>query len=150
MTDPDAANEAAAQLVAENPDAPEVYLLQGQIAQDTGDLSTAANAYDTLLDRNPKQFDAIVGLAGVRFQQLRYQEARRLYNQAIELAPDDINLRQTSISLTVAQDRPLQALEEINALQSQVPNNIGLERQERLIKEGLLLHRGFQPVWERY
>ncbi|MEM9264376.1 MAG: tetratricopeptide repeat protein [Cyanobacteria bacterium P01_F01_bin.13] len=150
MSDPDAANQAAAQLVAENPDAPEVYLLQGQIAQDTGELSTAANAYNTLLERNPEQFEAIVGLAGVRFQQLRYQEARRLYDQAIELAPDDINLRQTSISLTVAQDRPLQALEEINALQSQVPASVSLERQERLIKEGMLLHRGFQPVWERY
>ncbi|NEQ50028.1 MAG: tetratricopeptide repeat protein [Leptolyngbya sp. SIO3F4] len=150
MTDPDAANDAAAQLVADNPDAPEVYLLQGQIAQDTGKLSTASRAYETLLERNPEQFDAIVGLAGVRFQQLRYQEARRLYDQAIEMAPDDINLRQASISLTVAQDRPLQALEEINALQSQVPSSIALERQERLIKEGLLLHRGFQPVWERY
>ena len=150
MTDPDAANDEAAQLVADNPDAPEVYLLQGQIAQDTGKLSTASRAYETLLERNPEQFDAIVGLAGVRFQQLRYQEARRLYDQAIEIAPDDINLRQASISLTVAQDRPLQALEEINALQSQVPASIALERQERLIKEGLLLHRGFQPVWERY
>ena len=150
MTDPDAANEAAAQLVAENPAAPEVYLLQGQIAQDTGDLSTAEDAYNTLLERNPEQFDAIVGLAGVRFRQLRYQEARRLYDQAIELAPNDINLRQASISLTVAQDRPLQALEEINALQSRVPNSLGLQRQELLIKEGLLLHRGFQPVWERY
>ncbi|MGD1853861.1 MAG: tetratricopeptide repeat protein [Leptolyngbyaceae cyanobacterium] len=150
MTDPDAANEAAAELVAKNPEAPEVYLLQGQIAQDTGKLSTASRAYETLLEQNPEQFDAIVGLAGVRFQQLRYQEARRLYDQAIEIAPDDINLRQTSISLTVAQDRPLQALEEINALQSQVPASIALERQERLIKEGLLLHRGFQPVWERY
>lgn len=150
MTDPDAANEAAAQLVAENPDTPEVYLLQGQIAQDTDDLLTAANAYNTLLERNPEQFDAIVGLAGVRFRQLRYPEARRLYDQAIELAPNDINLRQTSISLTAAQDRPLQALEEINALQSRVPSSIGLQRQELLIKESLLLHRGFQPVWERY
>ncbi|MEL6334133.1 MAG: tetratricopeptide repeat protein, partial [Cyanobacteria bacterium J06626_26] len=136
--------------VADNPDAPEVYLLQGQIAQDTGKLATAESAYETLLERNPEQFDAIVGLAGVRFRQLRYQEARRLYDQAIAIAPDDLNLRQASISLTVAQDRPLQALEEINALQSRVPTNIGLERQERLIKEGLLLHRGFQPVWERY
>ncbi|MEO1180098.1 MAG: tetratricopeptide repeat protein [Cyanobacteria bacterium J06636_28] len=150
MSDPDAANDAAAQLVADNPDAPEVYLLQGQIAQDTGKLRTAERAYETLLERNPEQFDAIVGLAGVRFRQLRYQEARRLYDQAIAIAPDDLNLRQASISLTVAQDRPLQALEEINALQSRVPTNIGLERQERLIKEGLLLHRGFQPVWERY
>ncbi|MEA5465319.1 tetratricopeptide repeat protein [Leptothoe sp. PORK10 BA2] len=150
MTDPDAANEAAAALVADNPDAPEVYLLQGQIAQDTGRLTTASRAYETLLERNPEQFDAIVGLAGVRFQQLRYQEARRLYDQAIEIAPDDLNLRQASISLTVARDRPLQALEEINALQSRVPASIGLERQERLIKESLLLHRGFQPVWERY
>lgn len=150
MSDPDAANEAAAQLVAANPEAPEVYLLQGQIAQDTGKLSTASRAYETLLERNPEQFDAIVGLAGVRFQQLRYQEARRLYDQAIAIAPNDLNLRQTSISLTVAQDRPLQALEEINALQSQVPSSIGLQRQELLIKEGLLLHRGFQPVWERY
>ncbi|MEL6230274.1 MAG: tetratricopeptide repeat protein [Cyanobacteria bacterium J06627_3] len=150
MSDPDAANDAAAQLVADNPDAPEVYLLQGQIAQDTGKLATAERAYETLLERNPEQFDAIVGLAGVRFRQLRYQEARRLYDQAIAIAPDDLNLRQASISLTVAQDRPLQALEEINALQSRVPTNIGLERQERLIKEGLLLHRGFQPVWERY
>mgnify|MGYP001791933953 CR=1 FL=1 len=150
MSDPDAANEAAAQLVADNPDAPEVYLLQGQIAQDTGKLTTAERAYETLLERNPEQFDAIVGLAGVRFRQLRYQEARRLYDQAIAIAPDDLNLRQASISLTVAQDRPLQALEEINALQSRVPASVGLERQERLIKEGLLLHRGFQPVWERY
>lgn len=150
MTDPDAANEAAAALVADNPEAPEVYLLQGQIAQDTGKLSTASRAYETLLERNPEQFEAIVGLAGVRFQQLRYQEARRLYDQAIDMAPDDINLKQTSISLTVAQDKPIRALEEINALQSQVPSSIALKRQAQLIREGLLLHRGFQPVWERY
>ncbi|MEO0352642.1 MAG: tetratricopeptide repeat protein [Cyanobacteria bacterium P01_A01_bin.15] len=150
MTDPDAANEAAAQLVADSPEAPEVYLLQGQIAQDTDELSTAATAYNTVIERNPEQLEAIVGLAGVRFRQRRYQDARRLYDQAIALAPDDLNLRQASIGLTVAQDRPLQALEEINALQSQIPASIGLERQERLIKEGLLLHRGFQPVWERY
>ncbi|MBT9311871.1 tetratricopeptide repeat protein [Leptothoe kymatousa] len=151
MTDPGAANEAAAALVAENPDAPEVYLLRGQVAQDTGKLSTASRAYEALLERNPEQLDAIVGLAGVRFQQLRYQEARTLYDQAIEIAPDDIDLRQASVSLTLAQDRPLQALEEINALKSQVPaSRLVLERQERQIKEGLLLHRGFQPVWERY
>ena len=150
MSDPDAANEATAQLVADNPETPEVYLLQGQIAQDTDELSTAVTAYNTLLERNPEQLEAIVGLAGVRFRQRRYQEARRLYDRAIALAPDDLNLRQASISLTVAQDRPLQALEEINALQSQIPASIGLERQERLIEEGLLLHRGFQPVWERY
>ncbi|MEM1240581.1 MAG: tetratricopeptide repeat protein [Cyanobacteria bacterium P01_H01_bin.26] len=150
MTDPDAANEAAAQLVADRPEAPEVYLLQGQIAQDTDELSTAATAYNHLLERNPEQLEAIVGLAGVRFRQRRYQEARHLYDQAIALAPDDLNLRQAAIGLSVAQDRPLQALEEINALQSQIPASIGLERQERLIEESLLLHRGFQPVWERY
>ncbi|MEM9977037.1 MAG: tetratricopeptide repeat protein, partial [Cyanobacteria bacterium P01_D01_bin.2] len=109
-----------------------------------------ATAYNTLLERNPEQLEAIVGLAGVRFRQRRYQEARHLYDQAIALAPDDLNLRQAAIGLSVAQDRPLQALEEINALQSQIPASIGLERQERLIEESLLLHRGFQPVWERY
>ena len=148
--DPEAALAAVAELVAANPQRPEGYLLQGQIAQDVGELSTAAQAYGTLLERDPEQLEALVGLAGVRFQQQRYQEAEVLYERAIAIAPEDISLRTALVALTRAQDRPLAAREQIIALQEQLSTRGLLQRQQLLIQEQLLLQRGFQPIWERY
>jgi tetratricopeptide (TPR) repeat protein len=154
MTDPDTARALAAEVVAEHPDAIESYLLQGQIAQDLTDLDMASQAYQTILRGTPNQVDALAALGGVRFQQRRYGEAQQLYDLALTLAPNNLNLRRAAISLTVAQDHPITALRELEALQVDLAAsgypNYGLALQRRQLQEFFLLQRGFQPVWERY
>ncbi|MEO1589873.1 MAG: tetratricopeptide repeat protein [Cyanobacteria bacterium J06632_22] len=154
QTDPARAQELAAAVVAANPEAFEGYLLQGQIAQDVDDLDTASQAYQAILALDPAQPDALIALGGVRFEQRRYQEARRLYDRALAVSPDNLGLRRASASLTAALDRPMAALQELEALQVRLANSgypsAAVAQERRRIQENLLRQRGFQPEWERY
>ncbi|MEL7503411.1 MAG: tetratricopeptide repeat protein [Cyanobacteria bacterium J06554_6] len=152
--DPEAAQALAAAVVAANPDVFEGYLLQGQIAQDVDDLDGASRAYQAILELDPDQSDALISLGGVRFAQRRYQDARRLYDRALVVAPDNLGLRRASASLTAALDRPIAALNELEALQIDLAANgypsAAVAQERRRIQENLLRQRGFQPEWERY
>ncbi|MEO0539559.1 MAG: tetratricopeptide repeat protein [Cyanobacteria bacterium P01_A01_bin.105] len=152
--DPAAAQALAAAVVAANPASFEGYLLQGQIAQDVGDLDTASQAYQAILTLDPAQPDALIALGGVRFAQRRYQAARGLYDQALAIVPDNLGLRQASASLTAALDRPIAALQELETLQVDLAAagypSAAIAQERRRIREGMLRQRGFQPEWERY
>ena len=154
QTDPDQAQQLAAAIVAANPESFEGYLLQGQIAQDVDDLDTASAAYQAILELDPAQPDALIALGGVRFEQRRLQEARQLYDRALVVVPENLGLRQASASLTAALDRPIAALQELEALQIELAASgypsAAVAQERRRIQEGLLRQRGFQPEWERY
>ncbi|HEY9639545.1 MAG TPA: tetratricopeptide repeat protein [Coleofasciculaceae cyanobacterium] len=87
------------QLIAHNPDNLDVYFLQGQIAQQTGNLSQSAAAYEEILKRQPQNVDALAALGGVRFQQRRYQAAIDLYSQILAIQPDHAIARSALSSL---------------------------------------------------
>jgi cytochrome c-type biogenesis protein CcmH/NrfG len=45
------------------------------------------------IKKNPKDFDAIVELGNVNFDQRNFDDAINLYKKALELRPDDVMLR---------------------------------------------------------
>jgi cellulose synthase operon protein C len=87
------------QLVAHDPDNLDVYFLQGQIAQQMGDLRQSASAYEEILKREPQDVNALASLGGVRFQQRRYQAAIDLYSQILAIQPDHAIARSALSSL---------------------------------------------------
>ncbi|HEY9650838.1 MAG TPA: tetratricopeptide repeat protein, partial [Coleofasciculaceae cyanobacterium] len=143
------------QLVARNPNDLGNYFLQGQLAQGVGQLDLASLAYQTILSVQPSSVDALSGLGGIRFQQRRFDEASELYSQVLALKPGDFTTRQVLIDLDRAQDLPLKALQDLEALQVEQLERGGLpssdlSRKRQEIQEGFLQRRGFQPPWERY
>jgi cellulose synthase operon protein C len=130
------------------------YYLQGEVARTLGDLDLAALAYQSILAKQPDNVDAMTALGGVRFEQKNYLEAGRIYNQVIALKPNDWNLRRTIADLSLAQDMPLKALEQLKIVQA-------LQRQQGIkdevtdynimaIEVEKLKRRSFQPAWEGY
>lgn len=142
------------QLIARDPTNLGAYFVQGQVAQQLGNLSLASSAYEAILQQQPSNTDALSALGGVRFQQRRYDTAARLYNQVLSLNPQDANARTSLIALQAAQGRPLDALQQLEQLQlfqlqSGVANPNLTEQMQR-IQEGFLQRRGIQPPWERF
>lgn len=146
--DPDKARARIAQLRTDNPNSIDAYLVQGELAQAIGELDLASQSYEAVLAQQPDQSDAVIALAGVRFQQQRYSEAEQLYRQAIAQRPGDVELRRVLADLNLAQDQPVAALQELRQLQPDLNRQINA-RIHRLQIE-FLRRRGFQPGWERY
>jgi len=151
---PTQAQNRVNQLIAANPDDIGVYFIQGEFAQAIGDLDQAIAAYDAILERQPDNLDAIAALAGVRFQQRRYDEAAQLYATVIAAQPSNWEARRALAELSAAQNRPLTALAQLRNLQddldaadADVPD---LEQRIRRLRIDVLRRRGFQPDWERY
>jgi cellulose synthase operon protein C len=147
--DPDAAQAYLDQLIASDPDNPNVYFVQGQFAQDQGQLRQAGRAYETVLANDPNNVDALSALGGVRFQQRRYRAAADLYNDVLALSPNNRVAQVALIDLDVVQGYRLRALRELEDLQAGGPDR-ALAQQQQRIEEGFLQQRGFQPPWERY
>lgn len=149
--DPAAAEAYVNQLVASDPDNPNVYFVQAQLAQERGDLRQAGRAYQTLLDRDPNNIDALSALGGVRFQQRQYGAASRLYNEVLVLEPNNRVAQVALVDLQVVNGRRLAALRQLERIQAQQTNfDPSLAQQQQRIEEGFLQQRGFQPPWERY
>jgi tetratricopeptide (TPR) repeat protein len=62
----------------------------GKVWRNLGRLDLAETSYRRALSLDPHSADALIGLAGVEFQQGRLQEARGHLDTAIELAPGRI------------------------------------------------------------
>jgi len=154
IVDADAARERVEQFVDRNPDHLNAYLVQGELAQELGDLDLAAQAYETVLTQQPQNINALSGLGGVRFQQRRYAEATVLYNQILTIQPNDLETRRVLADLSAAQDQPYVALEQLRQLQQrQIETGVSdpqVDRRMRQLQIDLLRRRGFQPAWERY
>lgn len=146
--DPDKARARIVQLLNENPNSIDAYLVQGELAQAIGELELASQSYEAILAQQPDQPDALIALAGVRFQQERYAEAEQLYQQAIAQRPEDVELRRVLADLNIAQDQPVAALQELRQLQPDV--NESINARIRRLQIEFLRRRGFQPDWERY
>jgi cellulose synthase operon protein C len=158
MRDPEGAKAQLADLIAKDPDNLGSYFIQGEFAQDLGDLDLASEAYEAILARSAENTDALAALGGVRFQQRQYSEATDLYTEVLQLEPGN-RIAQTALAeLTAAKGDRLDAirrLEEIQQQDSAAPNPSAtpdpeLTRRQRQIETDFLRQRGFQPPWERY
>ncbi|MGB3558242.1 MAG: tetratricopeptide repeat protein [Geitlerinemataceae cyanobacterium] len=154
LRDPEAAQAKVARMVAQDPTNVGAYFVQGEIAQNQGDLELASSAYQAILQWEPDNAGALAALGGVRFQQQDLDEAQKFYEQALALDPDDPNLRRSMAGLTAARDYPLSALEQLEELQlEQIAKGVPdaeLSNQIQQLHEDFLRRRGFQPPWERY
>ncbi len=130
------------------------YYLQGEVARTLGDLELAASGYQAILTVQPENVDALTALGGVRFEQKNYPLAGEIYNRAIALRPNDWTLRRTIADLSLAQDKPLLALEQLKVVQS-LQREQGIKDEETdyrimAIEVERLKRRSFQPAWEGY
>lgn len=153
-TNPTAAEAQAAQLIAQSPNAFELYFVQGEIAQQTGNYDLARQSYLTVLQRQPNNLDAILSLAGLEFQLQNYAEADELYQQALAMNAQSTTARTSLAALNAVQGRPLEAIAQLrNWQQTQAVGGVvdpQVANQVQQIREGLLQQRGIQPYWERF
>ncbi len=153
LRDPVAARSRVQQIVDRDRTNINNYFLQGEVARSLGDLSLAAEAYQTILQQQPEHVDALSALAGVRFEQKHYQEAEALYRQILVLRPKDLTTNRILVDLYQAQDHPLAAfrqLQLIQASQPEPPMDAEIAQRIQDAKLNYLRRRGFQPYWERY
>jgi tetratricopeptide (TPR) repeat protein len=149
--DPAAAQTVVNQFLGRNPNDINGYWLQGELAMMLGDLRFAGRSYEEILERQPENADALLALAGVRFEQQQYAAARELYNRVLALKPNDFETRRILAELSLAQDQPLTALRELQQLQQETPvPNPAIDRRIDQTRIDLLRRRGFQPSWEQY
>lgn len=131
-----------------------LLFLQGQLSLALGNLDEADRAYRTILAVQPDNADALSALGGVRFRQRQLDEASQLYTQVLRLRPEDVTAQRSLAELTLAQGRPLEALERFEQIRLQQGAagiaDSELNRRTQQIQEDFLKQRGFQPPWERY
>lgn len=153
IRDPQGAKDRVAQLIARNPDNIGAYFVQGELAQNLGDLELASLAYSGILAKQPNNIDALAALAGVRFQQRKFVAATGIYNQILAINPKNLLARRALAELSLAQDQPFTALERFKQLQQEQlvssSNPEFVNRVQRL-EVDILKRRGFQPYWERF
>lgn len=143
------------QLIARDPNNIGIYFVQGELAQQSGNLDLAARSYEEILKRQPNDTGAMSALAGVRFRQRRFEDAAQLYTQVLSINPQDMTARSSLIALNAAQGLPISALQQLELLRglqqtTGAPPSSELMQQQQRIQEGLLQQRGMQPPWERY
>ncbi|HEY9696047.1 MAG TPA: tetratricopeptide repeat protein [Trichocoleus sp.] len=152
VQDPAQAQAKVDQLIAQNPNNVNVYFVQGELSQRIGNLEQAGQAYQTILNQQPENTDALSALGGIRFEQKRYADAVSLYQQVVALNPNDLETQRVLAELSAVQDQPLAALAQFEAIQAASSDNhhSNLEQRIQSLRLDLLRRRGFQPYWERY
>lgn len=152
--DPEQAKAQIAQWIAANPQDLDLYFVQGDIAQQTGDFDLARQSYTAILQQQPNNLDALLALGGLEFQAGNYARADELYTRALALNGDNATARSSLAALTAANGYPLEAIEQLKAWQNQQAAqglaSAQVNQQIQRIEESLLLQRGIQPPWERF
>jgi cellulose synthase operon protein C len=151
---PAQARAEVARLTAQAPNNLDLYFVQGEIAQQTGDLTLARQSYAAILQGQPNNLDALLALGGLEFQQGNLAQANALYSQALALDTSSGIARTSLAALNAVQGRPLQAIRELRAWQqfqqTQGVADPQVAGQIQQIEAGLLQQRGIQPPWERF
>ena len=70
------------------------------------------------LKSNPKNFDALRELGNIRYDERNFAEAAALYARALEVRPDDINLRSDRGGALLQANRVDEAITELKAVLS--------------------------------
>ena len=102
------------------------------------------------LKANPSDFDALVGLGNINFDQRNFAEATEFYKKALTIRPDDIDVRTDLGTMLFYQNRYDEAITELNRTLSVNPAH-----GQALFNLGVvLLHGKNNPqaalqVWEK-
>src|SRR5207247_530022 len=75
------------------------------------------------IKQNPKDFDSIVELGNINFDQKNYDDAINLYKKALEVRPGDLNLRTDMGTAMFYQNHFDDAIREFQQVLSSDPKN---------------------------
>lgn len=78
---------------------------------------------ETEVQANPSNFDAVVQLANLNYDQRNFPEAARFFGKALELRPAEIDLRTDYATVLFYSQRVDEALAEFQKVLNQSPNH---------------------------
>ncbi len=111
-----------AKAVELNPNLPDVYAYYGLALFVTGDLEGSRKAFEAELQHDPHNFDANLRLGTMLRQDLKYDEALRYFQRALQVRPEDPAVRYQIALVNLALNKQEQARDELEALVREAPD----------------------------
>ena len=139
-----ASAEAAARLA---PDMAAAYTLSGIARERVGDEEGAKGAYWQALRKNPNDFDANLHLGSILYELRELDGAQVCILRALKVDPSSMLARYQMALLKIAQDHPVEALADLQAIAQQDPQ--WLQPHVQLAALYYRLHRPAEGATER-
>jgi tetratricopeptide (TPR) repeat protein len=111
-----------------SPETPDDILLSGELAEASGDPTSAEAAYRRLLAADPQNSDATAALIHLLLSQKKPDQAEALLTAALAKDPDNPTLNAQLASLYDQQNKTAQAIPIVEKLNAAHPNDPGLTR----------------------
>jgi len=99
----------------------------GYAAYQAGDLETARRHYQLALRTEPRNIDALLGLAAVELRARQYAAADRYYQQVLRLDPRNPHANAGMLALRSQQFNPVAAESRVKSLLAREPGAEGLQ-----------------------
>src|ERR1700674_649938 len=123
--DPGGLAQAADQIIAFQPAAPDGYLLRAGADIDRKEFSTADKYIHRSLEKEPNNPAAYVQLGNVRMAQNQYAEAQKAYQQALDEDPNLTDALGGLLNVDQAQKQPDRAIARLKTQLPKYPQNVG-------------------------
>lgn len=81
------------------------------------------NQLQDTLKKDPKSFDALRELGNIRYDERNFTEAAALYARALEVQPNDVNVRSDRGGALLQADRVDEAISELKTVLSKEPDH---------------------------
>ena len=124
---PDEASTDLLEALKISPETTADTLLAASIADQAGQLDTAAAAYKRVLAQDPNSIAANAGMAHILIAKKQYPEAETLLRTALEKAPDDLTLTAQLATVLADQDKA-EALPLFQKLHDAHPTDAAITR----------------------
>jgi tetratricopeptide (TPR) repeat protein len=111
-----------------SPETPDDILLSGELAEASGDPTSAELAYRRILAADPKNQDATAALIHLLLTQKKPDQAETLLTAALAKDPDNLTLNAQLASLYEQQGKSAQALPLVEKLHATHPGDAALTR----------------------
>ncbi len=106
----------------------------GNVLLDIGDRETAKRSYERAVVLEPNYAEPIAGLARIAEEEHRLDDARRLAERALRVAPQNVSALLTRARVKLRDEKPSEAAVELEALL----RHSGLTPTNRVVTEGAL------------
>ncbi len=126
-TDTTEASDDLLEALKLSPETPDDTLLAANLADQSGELDAAENAYRRVLTADPNSAPANAGLAHILIAHKQYPEAETLLRAALKQSPDDPALTAQLATVLAEQDKG-EALPLIQKLHDTYPTNAAITR----------------------
>jgi tetratricopeptide (TPR) repeat protein len=127
-SDPATASDELLAALKLSPETPDDILLSGELAEASGDPTSAELAYRRLLAVDPKNQDATAALIHLLLTQKKPDQAETLLTAALANDPDNLTLNAQLASLYEQQGKSAQALPIVEKLHAAHPGDAALTR----------------------